>query len=198
MVKQTWSVGDLHLEYSNPMITGFYGEEGEREVKSEDDVMYFYYDITIFNHETPMFIGRARDCPLVFELPRAIDKILDHDTSKSYVMVDEEDAEYEYKRKELYTHIDMCDPATNDYFYRIERYDHYVKNHDGIHEWKEFVLTIGNMHGNRRSPVHPLPQFGQVVMLKELRAKDLLALKKTAEAFGKQAIMEHEPERKDE
>ena len=188
----TWERDTLKIAYSNPMITPFYEyskgiEDGrERPVKDINDSMYFYYNIEIMNGDKLMFSAWTHDYPKVPDLPLFIETIMNTDMEKDGHVINEL-KEGGFHRKIQYAQIVLEDPfADIEYSYKIERYDYAVKQSDEKKhkKWTDYTLTISEM-GNKKT------SFGNAVVIKNIKPKELNGLKETAIAFCKQAVKEH-------
>lgn len=184
MTRRTWRKGDLRITYSNPMITSFAEIEGEdRPVETMDNVLYFYYDIAILNKGKTIFESRTHDFPKVQDLPYVIDHLLHADMTKAYVVseIEEED----FYRKVMRIEEELDDTFDMEYFYKLERVDYMVRQHDEAEpkHHSDYTLTIGQCERNQ--------SFGPAIVIKDLVRDDLLRLKQTALSFCEEAIREH-------
>lgn len=186
MSRKTWTKGNLHISYGHPLITPFYDEENEeKELKTMDDVMYFYYNISILNgNKTMLFLG-THDSPKVQDLPQYIDHIMKLGKKKMFLMDDcKQDG---FHRTIRYAQIVLEDGFGFDmeYSYKIERYDYAVKQSDEkkYKKWTNYELTIGERERNE--------DFGKTVTVKYITPEELIALKNTALAFCEAAIHQY-------
>lgn len=193
MSRQTWKKGNLYISFGKPSITPYYDNEDEREVQSMNDVMYFYYDITILQDNKTMFEAGTHDFPKVQNLPVYIDEIMNFDMSKAYMLEDYEDNGFNRRIRYHQVILDDCFGFDIEYFYKIERYDYYVKQrHDDVaKEWTEYVLTIGQIEVDKIHGGSNREDYGKCIVIKYLTVEDLNRLKDTAENFCKVAIEEH-------
>lgn len=194
MSRRTWTKGDLHISYGRPSITPFYNnDDTEREVKSMDDVMYFYYGIEILHHNKITLSMSTHDFPKVQNLPIYIDQIMSYNMDNGYVVEDYEDGGFH--RRIRYAHVILEDSFGFDieYFYKIERYDYVVKqsSENNYKEWTEYILTIGEMEPHRKYGGANRENFGKVIMIKYISPEELISLKNTALSFCEEAIRIH-------
>lgn len=191
MTRRTWRKGDLRITYSDPMITSFAEIEGEdRPVESMDNVLYFYYDIKILNKGKTIFETRTHDFPKVQDLPYVIDHLLHADMTKAYVVSEIEEEDFYRKVSRIEEELD--DTFNMEYFYKLERVDYAVRQHDETEQkhHSDYTLTIGQTERNQ--------SFGPAIVIKDLSKADLLRLKKTALSFCEEAIREHNRTKEEE
>lgn len=172
----------LRIVYKEPVITPFDGK-----LYSIQDVLYFYYQVDIFKGEEKLFSTNVFDCPLIHQLPDEIDKIIQNNMKDSYMIDEYRDDDFE--RRVQYLQYALEDVYTNEYFYKLERYNTMIREGEIVNYWDEYVLTIGKMDREYRfGRSDKKPEFGQVVMIKNLSENDLLRLKETAISFCDEAI----------
>lgn len=192
MSRQTWKRDPLLISFSNPVITSF--SDTDDNVKSVDDIMYFYYDLHILKGKKVLHKFSAYDFPKVLDLPKCIQHILEFDMDKAYVLSEEMDEDMGYYFKEQYAQAILSDMFEQEYFYKIERHDYQrsQENIEGIveqKEWTRYTLTIGQIERDSKS--YSSSDFSKCIVLHDLTSEELSDLKKTAEQFVEQAIREH-------
>ncbi|MFF2531230.1 hypothetical protein ACFVS2_20220 [Brevibacillus sp. NPDC058079] len=193
MSRSTWKKGELYLSYGKPSITSYDRGGNELTVESMSEVMYFYYDITLLHDNKVLLEMRTHDFPKVQNLPSYIEHLMDFDMDKAYLLEDIEDNGYQ--RKVRYHQILLEDSFGLDieYFYKIERYDYFVKQHheDAWKEWTEYVLTVGEMEVSKEHGGSNREDFGKTVTIKNITPSELCELKDTAIRFCQEAIRSH-------
>lgn len=196
MKNNTWNFGNLKITYSNPIITPFSdyknGEYVDRTVKSIKDAMYFYYNVNIFDGEKKIFSTGTHDNPKVQELPFMIEAIIEMNMKeRGYVYNEVKGGGFH--RKIEYAQITLKDPfGDSEYSYKFEKYHYKLKqSEDSIYKlWTDYTLTISEM-GNTNT-------YGNAVVIKHIKHKDLLRLKDVAEDFCKYAVTKYNAELEDE
>lgn len=185
MSRRTWKRESLRITYGNPSIQAF----RENIISSMKGVMYFYYDIDIFDGKKQIFHAEAYDFPKVQNLPNYIDHIVNIEEKDMFTYEDYEDNGFH--RKKLYNFITLDDSFDMDceYFYKIERMVTYVKQrHEKEHKrYEDYTLTIGKCEPNKRGYDDGEP-FGKQIFIKYLTKEELLKLKQTAIDFCNVAI----------
>lgn len=192
MTESVWSKGDLKIIYGNPFIQGF---EEDVVCTSMNDYLYFYYDVTVMNGEKTLFTSRIGTAPLVHQLPTEIDRIIGFDMEKALVMENIHDNTWDvpFHRLTKFAMVSLDGGMRYDYHYKIERLDSIVHNDGEVNEWTNYTLSIGNtgeMYDDMETPQH-----GQVIEIRELTDKDLLALKETALTFCEGVLKAHAEEK---
>ncbi|GAB6449911.1 hypothetical protein bcgnr5390_12920 [Bacillus luti] len=188
MGRQTWKKENLYITFGKSSITPF---DEDKTVKNMAGVMCFYYDISILQNGKLLFHADAYDFPKVDKLPIWIDHLMCFDMEKAYVL--EDITQGEFKRRVKYHQVIMDDLFGIEYFYKLERYDYYVKqsSDEQGNSWSEYVLTIGNMEASKKYGGANRESYGKCIVIKHLTNEDLIRLKETAENFCEAAIVKY-------
>lgn len=175
-----WTHGALSLEWSHPCITFFPERLESKQTVSMEDVMYYYYTLTLRNKHLEK-VCQAHDFPKAQDLPWAIDRLLAFNPKASGVLL--EDYQHEgFQRRTYYHQLNLTDPfnLSMEYFMRFERYDYEFKSsEEEPFEWlTEYRLLIG-------TPVSPGSDedCSDCFYLRQLEVDDLIRLKDTVEQF---------------
>lgn len=184
-MKNQWTKDNLHIQYTQPWVTPFSdGDEEDREVKTIDDAMYFYYNILIRHGEETLLSLSTHDFPKVQHLPNYIDTIMQLGKKKMFLMDNYKDGGFH--RTIHYAQIVLDDGIVDqEYFYKIERYDYAVKQsgEKTYTKWTTYELTIGEREYKE--------SFSKTVTIKYIKPDELTALKNTAKAFCEDAILQY-------
>ncbi|WP_336769612.1 hypothetical protein [Bacillus bombysepticus] len=188
MGRQTWKKENLYITFGKSSITPF---DEDKPVKDMAGVMYLYYDISILQNGKLLFRADAYDFPKVEKLPFLIDHLMSFDMEKAYLL--EDTAQHGFERRIKYHQVVLDDLFEVEYFYKIERYDYYVKqsSEEQGNTWSEYVLTIGNMEVSKKYGGANRESYGKCIVIKQLTSEDLIRLKEIAENFCAAAIVKY-------
>lgn len=173
-----WKKGSLCIVYENPQVTPFKGVS----LGSMKDVMYFYYDIKIFDDQEVIFSSRTQDSPKVQVLPQNIQCLLDMKEEDMFLREDfNQDG---FHRKNFYHFVELDDEMDIDYFYKLEKSVTFVKQayEEDYNRWEEYTLTVGQSAPSKGGYSNG-ENFGKSVFIKYLTRDDLVSLRDVADIF---------------
>ena len=125
MSRRTFIKDDFKITYGNGHIQSHTGDEGiEKKIINMNEVMYFYYDISVLFGNKVVFEASAYDFPKVQNLAEYIDYMIDFDMEKAYLIDNTKVGDFHRTIK--YNQI-IVDDMDVEYFYKIERYDYSVR-----------------------------------------------------------------------
>lgn len=195
MTRQTWTKNHIHITFGRPSIQPYSDEFAE--VKSMDDVLYFYYDVNVLRDTKTILEDRTHDFPKVQNLSVYIDGIINFDMSKAWLKDDTKMNGFE--REVRYAQLQLEDSFgfRQEYFYTFERHDYSVKQADEDEPdlWSNYTLTISKMIKlyDKENDFFDDSHIESVTI--DLELEDLLRLKVSAENFCQMAIDCHNKHR---
>lgn len=171
---------NLIITYFNPSITAF---DDNKELKSQKDIMYFYYNIEIYYKNKLLLEAYTHDFPKVQNLHSVIDYLLSED---DYVLEDARGGTYYtyyIKNKKQYYHGDHFEREYSYHFDAIKT--RFLKDDKHVSEY-EYTLTIDNKQvlNKYKSENEKVTTPVRIVLNKD----ELIRLKGIAESFMENAI----------
>lgn len=189
-----WSKDGFSLEYSNPRMTAFPGREGN--MKDINDVMYFYYTLTVRIDGEVAQVFESYDEHKVEDVSPAIEQLMNEDMNKSLLLYERKNEHNE--RREFYNRVVLDSYYDLEYFFIIDRTQYQFRDthkHKGIKSLEEIPLTINDYYSIQigegapnRKGCSNREDYGKSVYIKNIKEKELLELKKMTEDFVRYAI----------
>lgn len=169
-----WTIGrngEASIQFSKGEMVFF--EEDTKE-KGLDDVLYFYYTVTVRLGEKKLEFT-VSDFPKAQYLNAAIQEIVSHETwEKGYPL---EDFEKGQGRKIRYHQLELEDTFWMEYFVRLEKYCYGTDSEEPDSYHTDFKMTIGELS------VGDTTETGIVAFFNQISEEELLRLGKVAEDF---------------
>lgn len=195
MMKFIWEYLGFSLEYSNPRITPFHLLEGK--VKDMNDVMYFYYTLTVRINGEIVAKYDSYDEHKVENVPSAIDYIVKKNMENELLEYERKTDEFE--KYNYYTRVSLDSYYGVEYFFILERFQSKFRRYNKSSEFNnieevpfniadEYSITVGEGEPRRGCSIRE--HYGKSFYIKNIPENEILRLKKIAESFVQYAIEE--------